>query len=170
MTSSLACVCIGALLLSPMALADLRITFSEGAPKDRFTVANISGCDLTEGELFLDLSTSPAGLIFDTSSEGAGVDVFQPLEITQGSEYLRSVPRVTDGDNQITLKLASLPKGAQVAFTIDVDDTMGQREITVNGAEIAGAEFTLKTTHGEHSARFNQNAIAETENTFCRSR
>lgn len=170
MTSPLTCACIGALLLSPMAFADVRVTFLEGAPKDRFTFANISGCDLTDGELFLDLSTSPAGLVFDTSSEGAGVDVFQPLEITEGGQYLRSVPQVSDGDSQIILNFASFPKDTQISFTIDVDDTIGQREITVNGAEIVGAGFTLKTTHGENSAQFNQNAVAETKAVSCRSR
>ena len=32
-----------------------------------------------------------------------------------------------------------------LAFTIDLDDTIGQREITVLGAEIAGVKVMLRT-------------------------
>ena len=32
-----------------------------------------------------------------------------------------------------------------LAFTIDLDDKIGQREITVSGAEIAGAKVMLQT-------------------------
>ena len=128
-----------AAILSLPAHADLAVTFDEGAPKDRFTFKNVGTCAIKASELVLDLSGSKSGLIFDVTASGAGVEVFQPLELVKGKAAVASVPNVADGDNQIAFDIVSLEPGAEIAFTIDVDDTMGGREITVAGSEIQGA-------------------------------
>mgnify|MGYP000660470572 CR=1 FL=1 len=129
---------IGFLSTGPL-LAGLEVRFVDGVPKDQFTVNNMGRCDLESATLRVDLSQSSGRLIFDVSEAGAGVEVFQPLEFIDGAEALRNVPSVVDGQDFIELQIASLKAGTSIAFTIDVDDTIGQREITVSGSEIAGA-------------------------------
>ena len=87
-----------AVALSSPATADLQVEFVEGAPKDRFVFTNVGDCALGAGQFEIDFVNSSAGLIFDVTNEGAGVEVFQPFEITVGAEYLTSQPLITDGD------------------------------------------------------------------------
>ncbi|MBO6890943.1 MAG: aggregation factor core [Roseibium sp.] len=152
---------ISALLLSvPAAQANLSVTFDEGAPKDQFRIENTGKCTLTSGSILLDLSTSSAGLIFDVTGRGAGVEVFQPLEIIEGAKLLTEVPKVVDGQSKMQLDVDSLAPGQTISFTIDVDDTVGQREITVSNAEIAGATISYEQGPSAASAEFTNNAQA----------
>lgn len=140
-----------ALLLScAPSLADLRVAFIEGAPKDRFVIENASDC-VVNGTVTIDLGTSAAGLIFDVTSAGAGVEVFQPLEIVSGANALTSIPTVVDGQSRIELSVKDLAPGDTIAFTIDVDDTLGHRAITVSGSEIKGA--TVRYSDGNTDER-----------------
>ena len=125
-------------LLATGARADIAVRFQEGAPKDRFSFENRGACVLT-GDLRLDLESSRGGLVFDVSAAGAGVEVFQPFDLVEGADHVRGVPVVADGDRAVVLRVADWPAGARIAFTIDVDDTLKGREITVSDAEIAGA-------------------------------
>lgn len=151
-----AVLCAG--ITSP-AWANMAVSFDEGAPKDRFTFTNTGSCAITNAQVLLDLSGSKSGLIFDVTGKGAGVEVFQPMEMIAGAQALRGVPEVKDGDNQIRLDIGELKAGQSIAFTIDVDDTAGDREITVSGSEIAGARVrffqggTSKTAVFAPSAR-----------------
>ena len=117
--------------------------------------------------MLVDLSTSSAGLIFDVTGSGAGVEVYQPLEIVLGSARLASVPEVEDGQSSIRLEVADLGPGEAIAFTIDVDDTLGSRAITVSGTEIAGASVSL--VHGGESSSgvFTDRAEASLELAGC---
>lgn len=153
------CAAVCSLSTTP-AWADVEVVFREGAPKDRFTIANVSGCPLGALDVTVDLSGSTAGLIFDVTGSGAGVQVFQPFDVVEGRQRLQSVPTVRDGDNQVTLALTGLDAGQRVAFTIDVDDTIGAREITVSGSEITGAGVRVRLSGRQQSATFTQNAIA----------
>jgi hypothetical protein len=133
---------IAALVASP-AFATLEVNFIEGAPKDRFEFTNTSGCDLGPSKITVDMSESAAGLYFDTTSEGAGVEVFQPFELVSGEA---AAIKVADGDTALTLALNGLAAGKTVAFTIDVDDTLrhgalGQTQ--VSRSEIAGTSVIL---------------------------
>jgi hypothetical protein len=127
------------ILSAGVAQADLAVRFDEGAPKDRFTLTNTGTCALPAFDVTLDLGSAPSGLIFDVTGNGAGVQVFQPLALVTGQDTLRSTPKVRDGDNAITFNFKGLNAEQMLAFTIDVDDTSGGREITVDGSEIAGA-------------------------------
>ncbi|MEL7228376.1 MAG: aggregation factor core [Pseudomonadota bacterium] len=152
-----------ALLVPVTAHADVLVAFDEGAPKDRFTFRNSGSCPLSAAQLVLDLSTSRAGLIFDVTASGAGVEVFQPLDFVTGSTALRAVPKVRDGDNRLTMDIATLAPGETIAFTIDVDDTLGGREITVSDAEIAGARVSLTVKGKTVTAPFTGKARATLE-------
>ena len=145
---------------SVSAFADLAIHFDEGAPKDRFSFRNTGDCTITNAKLTLDLSASSSGLIFDVTNQGAGVEVFQPLQFVMGQKSLSSIPKVRDGDNQIILNIDKLGSGKTIAFTIDVDDTMGGREITVSGSEIGGAKVRLKTKMNSLTGTFSSKARA----------
>lgn len=164
----------GALLVSGLALAgqahaDIEVRFQEGAPKDRFTITNTSACPLGALDVTIDLSGSSAGLVFDVTAQGAGVEVFQPFELVAGRENLATTPQVRDGDNAVTLELSRLGQGQSVAFTIDVDDTIGAREITVSRAEITGASVTARLSGGLATGLFEANAIAQVPMQGCLS-
>lgn len=128
-----------AVFVGKPALADLRVVFDEGAPKDAFRFENVSTCTVSDTSLELDLSTSEAGLIFDVTDAGQGVEVYQPFEVVQGAQALAVLPQVVDGQSKLVLEIKELAPGGEIEFTIDVDDTIGQREITVSGSEIEGA-------------------------------
>lgn len=147
------------------ASADVVVTFAEGAPKDRFTVEMTGNCALGAEDVVIDLSGSTAGLVFDVTGAGAGVEVYQPFEVVSGQDLLSSQPVVRDGDQRVVLPLSGLPAGQTVAFTIDVDDTAGQREITVSGSEIAGATVRVAGL----SAPFGPDAVARLATEDCLS-
>ncbi|MEP2784607.1 MAG: aggregation factor core [Pseudoruegeria sp.] len=132
-----------AALIATAASANLQISFIEGAPKDRFQIENMGTCNVSASTLRLDLSTSKGALIFDVTRDGAGVEVFQPFEMLQGGAALSEIPNVVDGQSSVDLEISELTPGAVIAFSIDVDDTVGQREITVAGSEIDGATASL---------------------------
>lgn len=156
-----------ALLLATPALADLEVQFREGAPKDRFTLTNTSDCTLSAVRVTIDLSGSAAGLIFDVSENGAGVEVFQPFDLVSGREFLSTLPVVEDGQTDIVLDLVSLGPNQDVSFTIDVDDTAGAREITVSGAEITGAQVRVDGARANAEAVFNDAAVARVSIADC---
>lgn len=150
------------------AYADLDLRFVEGAPKDRFSVTNTGPCPLGPGTLTFDLSGAAGGLIFDTTGTGAGVEVFQPFVLVSGMEQVLGQPQVSDGDTRVALNLRGLEPGGTVAFTIDVDDTGGGREITVSGSEIAGAIARLDGVQ-KVSAAFDARARATLPMPACSS-
>lgn len=138
--------------LSSPTFADLKDEFIEGAPKDRFVMTNIGDCALGNGQFEIDSTGSSAGLIFDVTNEGASVEVFQPFEVTAGAENLTAQPTITDGDRRAMLDLAGLGVNETIAFTIDVDDTIGTRAITVADGEISGTTVSLHTGGSTFSA------------------
>ena len=154
-----------ALILSVAATAasaDFSARFVEGAPKDTFRLQN-GGVDCIDGPLSVefDLTGSAGKLIFDVTEQGAGVEVFQPFELVAGKDKVVSASPVADGDKALRLDLSALPAGAEVAFTIDVDDTIGAREITVGRSEIVGATVTLTAGDTEARAVFDETATAQ---------
>lgn len=132
-------------LAASTAQADLVVTFRDGAPKDLFTLTNTGSCVTDPFDVTLDLSPAPAGLIFDITASGQGVEVYQPFELTSGDALLRGTSEVTDGDQTLLLSLTHLAPGDGLSFTIDLDDTGGGSEIIVSGAEIAGAVVEVST-------------------------
>ncbi|WP_170361956.1 aggregation factor core [Ruegeria arenilitoris] len=147
--------------------AGVQIRFMEGAPKDRFVLTNVGTCEVEASTLKIDLSQSAGRLIFDVTENGAGVEVFQPLEIVEGVDALRQLPLVVDGQNTIELEIASLAVGDNLAFTIDVDDTIGQREITVNGSEIEGATVSYADAVETKTATFSSDAVVNVATKDC---
>ncbi len=155
--AAIATVC----LFATPALADLNVAFLEGAPKDRFVLTNAGACDLAALEVTLDLAESEAGLIFDVTGSGPGVEVFQPFQVVSGQEFIARTPVVSDGDSAVSLSLGGISKGQIVAFTIDVDDTGGAREITVSDSELRGATVTVTTADGSFSSAFGDTSEAK---------
>jgi hypothetical protein len=126
------------------AFANLEVRFIEGAPKDTFEFTNKGACDLGPTEITVDMSETAAGLYFDTTSQGAGVEVFQPFELISG--HVAGAVQVGDGDSKLTMRLNSLAKDESIAFTIDVDDTdhHGQRgQNQVSRSEISGTSVIV---------------------------
>ena len=145
----------------------VQIRFIEGAPKDRFVLENVGTCEVEASTLKIDLSQSAGRLIFDVTEKGAGVEVFQPLEFVEGVDALRQIPSVVDGQNTIELEIASLAAGDKLAFTVDVDDTIGQREITVTGSEIEGATVSYADAEETSTATFSSEALVNVKTTDC---
>ncbi len=155
------------LCAAPMAHADITVTFVEGAPKDQFIIATDEACALPPFSLTIDLTSSAAGLIFDVTDAGAGVEVFQPLTLTTGADQVTALSTLTDGDQYLSLDIASLTANSPITFTTDLDDTIDQRAITVTGAEIAGATVRLTQMDGVISADFGATAAASIPTTQC---
>lgn len=150
-------------LLTPsLVLADLTVSFRDGAPKDRFTLAYDGACALDRLDVQIDLGTAPAGLIFDTTGTGAGVQVFQPLEWVAGAA---STSDVSDGDTLLSISLDEVTPGANWAFTVDIDDTTSSRQITVDGSEMAGATVRVDGW----SAPFDTSGVATVKLQNCLS-
>lgn len=152
-----------------VAQADISARFIEGAPKDRFEITSISECLSGPVVVTINLEGSAGGLIFDTTAAGAGVEVFQPFELTSGGNFVQQAPKVMDGDKSLSIGITALPKGQTVAFTLDVDDTGGAREITVSGGEIAGASINISAKNVAQSAVFEANARAQITQSLCSS-
>jgi len=153
-----------ALLLTSAAQANVEVRFSEGAPKDRFTISNQGKCSLKNLTVDLDLSKSQGKLIFDITGAGAGVEVFQPFEVTEGQLTLASGTSVKDGDSAMSLLIKSLNPGQRASFTIDVDDTIPSGAlgmIRVAGSEIKGGTVSIKSGDMKPaSSVFNGNSVA----------
>ncbi|MEM9046636.1 MAG: hypothetical protein AAGC81_18300 [Pseudomonadota bacterium] len=152
-----------ALLFTLFALpaqAGIAAKFVEDAPKDRFRIVNTSACPTGPLEVTIDLSTSPAGLIFDTTGSGAGVNVFQPFRIIAGGENVESAGEITDGDSAAVLTLSTIPAKGNVVFTIDVDDTLessSNGQTMISGSEIEGAELRVQIETGKtYTANFDR--------------
>ena len=142
------------------AVADVLVEFSEGAPKDRFTITGLATCPLGRADVMIDLSGWTAGLIFDVTGSGAGVEVFQPFENVSSTADLIKATDVRDGDTRISLTLRDITQGVSVAFTIDVDDTAGTRETVVSGSEILGATVSVASGAGTQTGVFGQDGTA----------
>lgn len=149
--------------------AEVTVTFTEGAPTDRFAIVTTATCLTGPLEIGINLAGSPAGLIFDTTGAGAGVEVFQPLVLVAGGDLVTGITALRDGDRAVTLRLAALPPGQVVAFTTDLDDTVGQRETIVSGAEIAGATASLRGPDGAVTAPFGADGVARLATPPCTS-
>lgn len=164
-TIGLTLSCLAFLLVAFPSFADLRVQFIEGAPKDRFIIENFGDCDLGALDIVIDVSASEAGLIFDTTGVSEGVGAFQPFEVTKGEQYLLEPPKISDGDQRVTLNVTGLGQDGAIAFTIDVDDTAGSREITVSDGEISGTSVTLLKGNRSYSAVMDTDAqvVVETE-------
>lgn len=155
-----------------IASADTVVRFLEGAPKDKFIIENTSSCDTGTFELTIDLSGSQAGLIFDTTASGAGVEVYQPLEIAQGQDYAAQTPQIRDGETELGVSLKNLPASKQVIYTIDVDDTQAASDlgqIRVSGAEITGATVRLLQDGTNTEATFDATGVAQIKTNSCMS-
>ncbi len=157
---------VGAMMAST-AQADLNVKFVEGAPKDRFRIENTGTCDIQNASLSIDLSSSQGGLIFDVTSAGAGVEVFQPFEIVEGRESLSELPTILDGQSNVTLQIDELQPNEVIVFSIDVDDTLGQREITVTGSEIEGGSIGFEMAQRQEVALFSPSSFAEVTLSDC---
>ena len=157
---------IGFVMAGPLQ-AGVQVRFIEGAPKDRFVLQNVGSCDMQALTLGIDLSPSAGRLVFDVTEAGAGVEVFQPLELVEGADALRQLPSVVDGQESIEFEIVSLAAGDRIAFTIDVDDTIGQREITVSGAEIEGATVSYQSGTESGTAVFSSDAMANVTLADC---
>lgn len=158
-----------ATLAATTASADITVTFRDGAPKDRFTITQNAPCAIGPATLVLDLGTAPAGLIFDTTSTGAGVEVFQPFEWVSAPAGMDTTPQVGDGDTGLALDLPNLTPQLPLAFTIDLDDTTSTRQITVSGSEVAGAQVTLTTGGTTSVGTFDANGVATIATSACTS-
>ena len=149
----------------------LSIVFEESAPKDIFTIQNTGQCSTHPMLLRIDMSTSKSGLIFDPTDGGAGVQVFQPLEIRSGRNLIASVSEVRDGDNDVTFMLKSLKPDTVVSFTIDVDDTLPQSErgqTMISASEMQGATVEVKSD-GKKALKsvFTDRSVARIKNIPC---
>ncbi len=155
--------------IAPAAIANnsatLKVTFKESAPKDSFAIENVGACAAGPFTLAIDLAPSAGKLYFDTTASGAGLQVFQPFELTDGRERVTAAVKVSDGQQVVRLPISGLPPGARVAFTVDVDDNLpnGPRGQTqIDGSEMTGAVVRVTPASGSSTqARMSADNVAE---------
>lgn len=164
-------IALALLLLPGAALADacgprLVVTFSEGAPTDRFTLFNASDPGWAITEVEIDLGPSNGRLIFDVTERGAGFSVYQPFEEASGTATISGRTEVTDGDTVMTLTFSRFLPGEEFGFTIDLDDTAGFSPTIVSSDEIAEgrvrARFTSERGTAEKESLFDDTSEADT--------
>ena len=134
--------------LATPAFSDIAVQFDEGAPKDRFRIANLSACDTGPVDITIDLAGSAAGLLFDTTERGQGVEVYQPVELESGTAILTEV---TDGSQKLQLRMPDFALGDAITVSADLDDTMPNSnlgQIRVANSEIAGVTVSIETPGG----------------------
>lgn len=160
-----------ALYVCQPATANMDIAFVESAPKDWFSLTNSSTCVLERLTMTVDLSNTAGKLIFDTTSAGEGVDVYQPFEKREGDVRLTSAETVLDGEKTLSVLIENLSPGQSVSFTIDVDDTLAESElgnIRVSGSEIEGGVVSLSMgSLPEVSSTFDSKAMATLPSPIC---
>lgn len=141
--------------------------FIEGAPIDRLLVTNRSDTGWKIEQITWDLMPSAGQVIFDTTGSGAGVEVFQPFrqlsakdtrraggevsDVGQGP-VLAAEPVVTDGDQSLVIQFESFEPRQVFGMSIDVDDQIASRQITVERGEMQGATLQVVFVH-EHNPR-----------------
>lgn len=142
-------------LISTQAMAGhLTVLFEEDAPKDRFIIRNDSNCPMMDLSLRIDLGGSAAGLYFDTTAKGAGVNVYQPFEVVQGRDQLADLPVIQDGDKIMELTFPRLSPRSAVVVTIDVDDSLAAGPTgptMIAGSEIKSARIIANFKQSEYA-------------------
>lgn len=131
-----------ALLAASTAYADISVRFIESAPKDRFVFDNGS-CAISQVDVEIDLTGSAGALIFDVTAAGAGVEVFQPVEVQSGTVTLTPA---TDGDQKLQFQIDNFGAGAQVVISADLDDVLingALGQIRVADSELLGATVRM---------------------------
>jgi len=154
--------------------------FIEGAPIDRLLVTNRSSAGWAIEQVTWDLTPSAGQVIFDTTGSGAGVEVFQPFrqlsaedtrraggDVSDGKQIavLAADPSVTDGDQSVLIQFQSFEPLQVFGMSIDVDDQVSSRQITVDRSEMQGAKLQAVFSHREKAERkltanFDENARA----------
>jgi len=139
--------------------------FIVGAPIDRLLVTNRSHDGWQIKQLTWDLTLSAGKVIFDTTASGAGVQVFQPFRQLSAQDtrlaggqlsddtqlaVLAAEPTVTDGDQSLALVFRSFGPQQVFGMSIDVDDQIASREITVESNEMKGARLELVFAHEQN--------------------
>jgi hypothetical protein len=148
------------------ASADVSARFVEGAPKDQF-IFESSSCPGAVARVAIDLSTASAGLIFDVTAAGAGVSVFQPVEVVRGSARLGAI---TDGDQVLTLDAPDFSVAGQVWISADIDDSLTggpSGQTIVRGSEIAGVTLRVFVDGAESVGLFNDSGWAVAKTPAC---
>ena len=141
-----------ALIAQPV-FADITVRFVESAPKDRFVISSDT-CPLQDVDVVISLDGSAGGLIFDVTGAGAGVEVFQPVEVQSG---VVTAQPVVDGDQQLSFKTGSMVAGNDIVISADLDDVLTNSslgQIRVAGSELDGAVVELTIAGESQSAVF----------------
>ena len=140
-------------LFAQPVFADLTVRFVESAPKDRFVISSDT-CPLQDVDVVISLDGSAGGLIFDVTSAGAGVEVFQPVEVQSGAVTAQPV---VDGDQQLSFKIGSMIAGNDIIISADLDDVLTNSslgQIRVAGSELDGAVVEMTIAGESQSAVF----------------
>lgn len=139
------------------AMADITVRFVESAPKDRFVISSDT-CPLQNVDVLIDLAASAGGLIFDVTSAGAGVEVFQPVEVQNGAVTAQPV---VDGDQQLSFMINGLSAGNDIVISADLDDVLADSslgQIRVAGSELNGAVVQMGIAGETQTAVFANGA------------
>lgn len=117
---ALAAISSGALTPLAASACDprLRLVYSDEAPADRLTLANLSETPWALVELELDLGPAAGTLVFDTAPGGPGTSTFGAVT----GDDLAEPPSLGDGAQRVTLLLKPIAAGGGGVVYLDLDD------------------------------------------------
>jgi len=155
----------------------MRVEFFESSPKDLFIIGNVSAPGWRVTDLAILLDGSRGALLFDTEFGGAGLSVYQPLEIAESDIPVR-LAEVQDGSRVMTLSFdpaQPLAPGGELTVTIDLDDTVQLADLgptIISGNEIEGARVTATAVGREGQKTqingvFDRQGVALTDGFAC---
>jgi len=129
------------------ALADtvLSVDFQERETGDSFRVENVTPCEgVLVKEVSIDFATANGELFFDIAEGGPGYpdEPADDVEILSGAGFVKSISRLEDGGEVLTLTLETFSPGDSLRFAVDVDDAQGPVPGTGDDASAQEVEGT----------------------------
>jgi len=101
---------------------------------------------------------------------GAGVEVFQPLDVVDQNPLVLAISEISDGDQTLDIGLDEMTPGAKIRVTFDMDDTLTNSslgQIRVSRSEIEGASAMTNLAIDTPSAQFDAEGVVVIPQPAC---
>ena len=128
----------------------------EGAQQNRLDPLEAWDCALHAKDCTIDLSKPQDTHIFDVTVRNVGVGASQLFEILCDQNTIASNSAVFGGQNKPNSRVSTPSTDGSGAFNINVDDSLGKREIAVTGLEIAGSTVVSVGQDPQQRASFSR--------------
>ena len=128
----------------------------EGVQQNHLDPVEPGDYALQANDCTIDLSKPQVTNIFDVTVRNVGVGASQSFEILCDQNAIASNSAVFGGQNKLNSHVSTPSSDGSGAFKINVDDTLGKREIAVTGLEIAGSTVASVGQEPQQRASFSR--------------